>query len=180
MWGLWFFPLVFTIFIGGMVIAVSYAVIAKPKKGRTWLILVVAPFGCALLPILALMLLSGLHTVLQKSDARIFEEIYGFIPEMGEDQMLSDDFGTWSKRSIYMRLEVTPYDRKRILDVAPHRSELTAEQFAVRGTVEGFTWWDTVCDKPNIYDADGYREWQTLTIYDCPERQIMFVNAFRP
>jgi hypothetical protein len=180
MWGLWFFPLVLAIFIGGVVIAVSYAVTAKPKKGRTWLILVVAPFGCASFPIIALMLLAGLNTVLQKSDARLFEEIYGFIPEMREDQMLSDDFGTWSERSIYMRLEVTPYDRKRILEVAPHRSDVTTSQFAARGTVEGFTWWDISCDKPYIYDADGYREWQTLTIYDCPERQIMFVHALRP
>jgi|688.fasta_scaffold977868_2 hypothetical protein len=179
MWGLWFFPLVTLIFLGGLVVAVIYAVIARPKKGRTWLALIAIPSGCALLPIIAVMLLAGLGTVLQKSDARLFEEIYGFIPEMREDQMLSDDFGTWSNRSVYMRLEATPNDRKRILDLAPRRSGLTADQFAVRGTVEGFTWWDTVCYKPAIYNADGYRGWQTLTVYDCPERQVMFIVALR-
>jgi hypothetical protein len=180
MWGLWFFPLVVLILLGGLFVVGVYAVIVRPKKGRIWVALVAAPFGCALLLIITLMILAGVNVVLQKSDARLFAEIYGFIPEMRENQMLSDDFGMWSQRSIYMRIEATPHDRQRILDVAPSRSTITAEQFADRGTAEGFIWWDTVCDKPTIRDADGYRGWQTLTVFDCPERQVIFIIAFRP
>jgi hypothetical protein len=180
MWGLWFFPLILTIFVGVLTAVVGYAAFMRPKKVRIWMALIMAPIGCALMPIIALIILVGVNAILQKSDSRLFQEIYGFIPEMRDDQMLSDDFGTWSNRSIYMRLEVTPPDRRRILDVAPRRSDLTAEQFAIRGTIEGFMWWDTDCKQPTIYDADGYRKWQTLTVYDCPERQIMFIVAFRP
>ncbi len=180
MWTLWFVPLIVTIFAGVLILVVGYAAFVRPNKVRTWIALAAAPFGCTLLPIVALMVLAGLNALLQKSDARLFEEVYGFMPEMREDQMLADDFGTWSNRSIYMKLEPTPHDRRRILDVAPRRSDLTAEQFAIRGTAEGFMWWHTNCEEPAIYDADGYREWQTLTVYDCPERQIMFIVAFRP
>ena len=180
MWALWLFPTILAIFFGVLACVIIYALVVRPKNGRTWIVLTTVPFGCAFLPIVAIMALAGLSALLQKSDARLFQEVYGFVPQMREDQMLSDDFGTWSNRSIYMKLEVTPHDRQRILDVAPRRSNLTAEQFDMRGETEGFMWWDTACDKPVIYDADGYHDWQTLTVYDCPERQIIFINAFRP
>lgn len=180
MWGLWLFPLLGLIFCGVLAICIVIAVIKRPKKKSARFALALAPFGCAIFPVAAIMILGAIGAIFQKSDARLFQEIYGFIPKMREDQMLSDDFGIWSNRSIFMRLETTPHDRRRILDVAPRISELTQDQFKIRGTVEGFTWWNIECENPTIYDADGYRGWQTLTVYDCPERQIMFVVAFRP
>lgn len=180
MWALWFIPLLGVIFLSALAVVIVVAIIRRPKSVAAWVALTIAPFGCAALPILAILALSASSALFQKSDAKLFEEIYGFIPEMREDQMLSDDFGIWSNRSIYMKLEATPHDRKRILDVAPNVSTLSKEQFAARGAAEGFIWWDIACEKPDIYDADGYREWQTLTVYDCPERKIMFISAFRP
>ncbi|MFM2409775.1 MAG: hypothetical protein RL481_603 [Pseudomonadota bacterium] len=180
MWGLWLFPLLGLIFCGVLVIVIAIAVIKRPQKVATWLALGFAPFGCALLPIVTIVLIGAVGALFQKSDARLFEEIYGFVPEMREDQMLSDDFGVWSGRSIFMRLYPTPHDRKRILDVAPQISELTQDQFKTRGAIAGFGWWNIECEKPTIYDADGYRGWQTLTVYDCPERQLIFVIASQP
>ena len=74
--------------------------------------------------------------------ARIFQEIYGFIPDMRVDQMLSDDFGDHraKRTNLHAYTKPNPYDRKRIQDVAHHRSEIPADQFPFRGTVEGFTW----------------------------------------
>ena len=180
MWGLWFFPLVVLIFVGVLIAAIAFAIIVRPKRKKVWIALATAPFGCAAMPIAGLMFLGVVAAVLQKNDARLFQEVYGFIPEMNDSQMLSDDFGTWSDRAIYMRLEPTPHDRQRILDVAPDRSDLSSEQVAALGNDKGFLWWDTECKKPAIYDASGYREWRDLIVYDCPERQPMFVIAFRP
>ena len=180
MWAFWLIPLLSLIFFGVLAICIAIAVIKRPKKISAWVALGLAPFGCATLPVAAIMILGAVGALFQKSDAGLFQEIYGFVPEMREDQMLSDDFGTWSNRSIFMRLNVTPHDRQRILDVAPRTSELSQDQFKIRGTIEGFSWWDTECEKPQIYNADGYRGWQSLTVYDCPERQILFIVAFRP
>lgn len=180
MWGLWLFPLVVMIFLGALIAAIAFGIIARPKRWSIRIALLAAPFGCAVLPIAALIFLGAAAAVFQKSDAQLFQEIYGFIPEMNESQMLSDDFGIWSDRAIYMRLEPTPHDRKRILDVAPKRSDLSPEQFAALGNEQDFMWWDTECKNPAIYDASGYREWRDLTVYDCPEQQRMFIIAFRP
>jgi hypothetical protein len=180
MWTLWLFPLIGIIFFSILAFVIIAAIFGQQRGAGTWLAFTLAPFGCALMPIAAIMLISVITDILQKSDAMLFHEVYGFRPEMREDQMLSDDFGIWSNRSIYMKLKATPHDRRRILDVINQRSELTAEQFTMLGTAKGFSWWESICEKPSIYNSDGYREWQTLTVYDCPERQIIFIVAFRP
>jgi hypothetical protein len=179
MWSLWFIPLLASIFVGVLVVVVAILLFKRPKKPSIWLALLAAPFGCALLPIIGLLFLSVVVDLLQKSDRGLFNEIYGFNPEMGEGQMLSDDFGIWSDRSIYMRLQATPHDRERILAVAD-RSFMATEEFEQLGHARQFSWWDTNCDQPKLFEANGYREWKTLTIYDCLERQTMFIHAHRP
>ncbi len=179
MWGLLLFPLLVAIFLGVALVAIIAALVFRPKRPLTRTGLLAAPFGCAALPLLAILSVAGMNSLLQKSDARLFQEIYGFVPEMREDQMLSDDFGTLSDRWIYMKLEPTADDRGRILAVAPRQSGLTAEQFANHGRTHQFTWWDVQCGVPDIRDASGYRDWQQLTVYDCPETNRVFIVAFR-
>ena len=98
MWALWFIPLLCLIFCGVLAICIAIAVIKRPEKKSARFALVLAPFGCAIFPVAAIMILGALGAIFQKSDARLFQEIYGFIPEMREDQMLADDFGVWSNR----------------------------------------------------------------------------------
>lgn len=180
MWTLWFIPLLGLIFVGTAVVAIVIALVWRPRRPLQWLGLAALPFGCAALPVLALMFLVGAGALLQKDDAALFREVWGFTPDMREDQMLSDDFGIWSDRWIYMRMEAGPRDRQRMLDVALRRAAMTPEQFANFRQSHGFIWWDTACDAPDIRDASGYRDWQWLLVLDCPERGLLFFVAFRP
>lgn len=180
MWTLWFVPLIGAIFLGVLFFAMVYAAAVRPKKARVWALLISAPFGCALMPIACLILLSVLGTLLQSSDVALFDEVYGFRPEMDDSQILSDDFGIWSNREIYMRLEPTPHDRERVLDVAYGGvSSLTGDDFAALAAPHQFSWWHTNCKKAFVYDADSYRDWKTLKVYDCPERRQMYIVAFQ-
>lgn len=180
MWALWFIPLIGAIFLGVLFFAVVYAAVARPRKARVWALLIAAPFGCAMMPIAGLMLLSVLGSLLQSSDVTLFDEVYGFSPEMDDSQMLSDDFGIWSDRKIYMRLEPTPHDRERILAVTYGGvSGLTGDDFAALAAPHQFSWWHTNCENAVVYDADGYRDWKTLKVYDCPERRQMYIVAFQ-
>lgn len=180
MWTLWFIPLLGLIFVGMVVVALLIAVIRRPRQPWQWASLFALPFGCAALPVLALMLLAGASALLQEDDASLFREVWGFAPDMREDQMLSDDFGGASDRWIYMRMEPSAHDRQRILAAAPRRSDVTAEQFQHHEQTHGFIWWDTQCAAPDIRDGAGYRGWRQLTVYDCPEAHRMFIVAYRP
>lgn len=179
MWTLWFIPLVGLIFLGMVVVAIIAALIWRPKRPVQWLGLATLPFGCAALPVLALMLVAGVTALLQKGDAALFEEVWGFVPDMREDQMLSDDFGMGSDRWIYMRMEPSPHDRQRVIDVT-RPSEVTPVQFDFMGEGRQFMWWDTSCEAPVMREADGYRGWRMLVVLDCPERREMWFVAHRP
>ena len=179
MWTLWFIPLLCMIFIGVAFLSLVAGVIWRPKRPAQWLGLVALPFGCAALPVLALMLLVGLNALLQKSDAALCEEVWGFIPDMREDQMLSDDFGMWSNRWIYMRMEPSARDRQRLIDVT-RPSSVTSIQYDVMGEGRQFSWWNTDCAAPILREADGYRDWRMLVVLDCPEHQQMWMIAHRP
>lgn len=179
MWTLWFIPMLGLIFVGMVAVAIVIAIVWRPKRPLQRLGLAALPFGCAALPVVALMLLAGLNAVLQKSDASLFREVWGFTPDMREDQMLSDDFGFWSDRWIYMRMEPSPRDRQRLIDVT-RPSNLTVAQFAGYGTNRQFLWWHTACGAPVVREAPGYRDWSTLVVLDCPGQHQMWLVAHRP
>lgn len=179
MWTLWFIPLIGLIFLGMAVVVIIAALVWRPKRPAQRVGLAALPFGCAALPVLALMLLAGVNALLQKSDAGLFEDVWGFVPEMREDQMLSDDFGIGSDRWVYMRMEPSPRDRQRLIDVT-RESAVTALQFDVMGEGRQFGWWDTDCAAPVMREADGYRDWRMLVVLDCPEQQQMWFIAHRP
>jgi hypothetical protein len=167
------------IFVAMLVVAIVVAVVWRPKRPTQWLALTAMPFGCAALPIVGLMLLVGISALFQKSDASLFEEVWGFVPDMREDQMLSDDFGIWSNRWIYMRMEPSPHDRQRVINVT-RPSTVTPLQFDFTGDGRGLEWWDTHCAEPTLREADGYRDWRMLVVLDCPERREMWFIAHQP
>lgn len=180
MWSLWVIPLLTGLFVAGIAAAIITAIIIRPQTMGARIGLAIAPVGCVALPLLALAALIGISALLQKSDAALFEELFGFRPEMGEDAMLSDDFGTWSDRAIYMRTEPSAHDRQRMIDVMHGPADITPAQFAVYGESRPFSWWHTQCEVPRILAADGYRGWTMLRVLDCPERGTLYIVALRP
>lgn len=179
MWGLWLMPLLGLIFLTTAIVAVVFAIVRRPKEPEQWLGLAALPFGCTLLPVAVLMLIAGANALTQTSDRELFAEVWGFTPNMREQQMLADDFGGSNNRWIYMRMEPGAHDRQRLIDVT-RPSSVTPEQFDFFGETRQFLWWETACEAPVVREADGYRGWRRLVVLDCPERRQIYFMAHRP
>lgn len=176
MWGLWFFPLVALSFCVGLIVAVLwYLLRARAGKRPRVPVAVAIPFGCAVLPIVALALLAAAGPLFQKSDTRLYEEVFGHEPALGEDRMLFDDFGNGADRQIFMRAEPTGAEREKMLAAPPLRaSKLTLDEFAALGARHGFMWWistdprsDARCKSARIREAPGFRGWREFRVAEC-------------
>jgi heme A synthase len=180
MWGLWFFPLVRLSFYVGLAVAVLWYLLRafagkRPKIPVAVAVAVAVPFGCAALPIIALTLVAAVGALFQKSDAQLYEEVFGHEPALGEDRMLFDDFGNGADRQIYMRAEPTGAEREKMLAMLPLRaSALTLDEFAALGARHGFTWWissdpqsDHRCKSARIREPPGFRGWREFRVAEC-------------
>lgn len=186
MWSLWFVPLVFAAFIVGGVIGFGALIVRRRQSGR-WLdrrgltLLVGAPLGCAMLPIVAVLTLIGLNGVMQTSDAELYREIFGDAPTISDDRMLFDDFGSGRARAIYMRAEPSAEERARMLATPGlRRSAITVAVFESAGIARGFSWWEVrSCPDAAVHEANGFRGWRQFTLLDCPAQDKVYVIAVR-
>lgn len=177
MWAIWLIPLFGLSYLALAVVAAALFVGWPPKRRGQWVTLVVLMFAS---PIVLLLAVSAIQAFLHKSDRQLFEEIWGFQPDMVEQQMLSDDFGMWSDRAIYLRTSPEARDRQRMLSAMHGPAGITSAQFAAYGESRQFSWWHTQCEAPRILEADGYRGWKMLRILDCRERRELYIVALRP
>ena len=185
MWSLWFVPFVIGLLaVGATVSGVLFVTIShfsrSEHRHRNAAIAASLPLGCAALPIVTMILLAMLGTSLQESDADLYEEMFGYRPGISEDRMLSDDFGSGMSREIYMRIEPTTAERQRLLRIPGlTRSPMSIDQFAARGTQNGFSWWISTdigrrhwfdyCRSARIYEAHGFRGWVEFRIAECTD-----------
>ena len=180
MWGLWFIPLLKLSFCVGLAGAVVWYLLRafagkRPKTPVAVAVVVAAPFGCAVLPVLVLTLLAAVAPLFQKSDTQLYEEVFGQPPPFGEDRMLFNDFGSGADRHIFMRAEPTRAERDKMLATSPLRaSEFTLNDFVALGDQHGFSWWisadplrDDHCKSARIREAHGFRGWREFRVAEC-------------
>jgi hypothetical protein len=160
----------------GLVAAVIYGVIYRKSLRTKWPMLIALPLGCTVAPIMALIALVGINWLVQKSDRALYEEIFGQATTISEDRLLTDDFGWWGDREIYMRAEVTPGERRKILATPGLRpSDLTLDQVVLAASEHQFSWWIEPygfsefnrCPAARIYEAPGFNDWSDFVVAEC-------------
>lgn len=182
MWGLWFFPLITLCFFAGLAIAVVWFLVRagvgkRPKPHVAVATGIGLPLGCAALPVVAFIVAAAVSPLFQKSDAQLYEEIFGYATTLGEDRMLSNDQGRGANRQIFMRAEPAAAERAKMLAIPGlHASATTLDEFATIGTVQGFSWWMSnkpqhpdLCRSARIHEAPGFRGWRDFRIAECLE-----------
>lgn len=178
MWGLWFFPLVALLFLGGLAFAVALAVWRKPRSARGWLVLAALPVALPGIPVIGLFGLAALSSSFAQSDAELFEELYGRTTTLRDDQMLFDEFYSGPSRELWFRAEPDSAQRDEVLTIPGLQpSSLTPEDFAALGGGHGLSWWLEPADSPlggaclkvRISRADNTLGWQEIVVAECLE-----------
>lgn len=174
-WGLWAFPLLVMLFVGGSAVGLAWFVGSRKSQSPNIAAILAIPVGCVAIPVVGFVMLVVIGNLIQSSDIELYEEIFGYRPTVTDDRMLFDDFGSGRDREIFMRAEPTDTERKRLLSI-PNAAEsaLTLDQFIARGASHGFTWWlsssdmnDGFCKSARILDAHHYRGWVEFRVAEC-------------
>ena len=175
MWGLWLFPLLAILFVGGSAAALAWSLARREGRRPNLAVVIAIPFGCLALPFIGFALLAVVGNLLQSSDTELFEEIFGYRPTITEDRMLFDDFGSGRNREIYMRAEPTEAERRKLFSIpGAVESDFELVDFESRGITQGFMWWISssdmsgdYCKSARILDAHGFRGWTEFRIAEC-------------
>ena len=173
-WGLWAFPLLVILFLGGCAAGLAWF-LASRKGQRPIAAAIAIPFGCVSIPVVGFVILAVVSNLLQSSDTELYEEAFGYRPTITEDRMLFDDFGSGGSREIFMRADPTEAERNRLLSIPNAvESEFELDQFIARGAAHGFTWWLSssdmyggFCKSARILDAHGFRGWREFRVAEC-------------
>ena len=178
MWGLWFFPLIALIFLGGLALTVALAVWRKPRSARGWMVLAALPVALAAIPVIGLFGLAALGSAFAPSDAELFEELYERTTTLRDDQMLFDEFYSGPSRELWLRAEPEAAQRDEVLTIPGLQpSSLTPEDFAALGSGHGFSWWfepadsllGRACLKARISRAEVALGWREIVVAECLE-----------
>ena len=178
MWGLWFFPLVALLFLGGLALAAALVVWRKPRSARGWVMLAALPVALPAIPVIGLFGLGALASAFAPTDAELFEELYGRTTTLRADQMLFDEFYSGEQRELWFRAEPDSAQRDEVLAIPGLQpSSLTPEDFAALGGGHGFSWWfepadsplGSACLKAQISHADKALGWQEIVVAECLE-----------
>ena len=159
----------------GLIIAAILGVIYRKSLAQNWPI-IVAPIGCIVALVVALITFSSLN---QKTDKELYQEVFGYAPSMGEDRMLANDQNGEYDRAIFLRAEVIANEKVRLLQIpglVP--SNLTMEYIIGVGTSRGFSWWIEKdpfvdfegCESSKISEAPGYNNWDDFVVIECPQQ----------
>ena len=175
--GLWAFPLLVILFVGGSAAGLAWFLGSRKGRRPGLAAIVAIPFGCVAIPVVGIVMLAIIGNLIQSSDTELYEEVFGYRPTIAEDRMLFDDFGGGRSREIFMRAEPTDAERKRLFSIPDAvESDFTLEDFAARGASHGFAWWLSgsdmfggSCKSARILDAHGYRGWVEFRIAECLE-----------
>lgn len=115
MWGLWFFPLVALLFLGGLAFAVALAVWRRPirsrAKGSTPALRWIARAGVASASVLACLvaLLFGPHLLARLSSSESHHtEVFGVPPSGAIQNLLTEAATDKGTRTIYLSFSDTP------------------------------------------------------------------------
>lgn len=183
--GLFLFPLLLLCLLGSVVVAIIWYFRGgrenRPKLAKLFAI----PAGCVAIPLLSLLLLAMVGNLLQKSDEALAEEVFGHPTTLTDDRMLFDDFGSGRSREIYMRVEMTEAERKRLLSIPNAvESDFTLADFEARGAGKGFSWWVRTdpedwnyCASARIRDAPGHNGWEEFRFAECLEAGTKFPQS---
>lgn len=171
MWTLWLTPMVAILLAGAIVLSVLVWGRPRAERRRS----AIAACGCIAIPTAAIALLALLTCLWRESDAQLYEEIFGYRPQITEDRMLFDDFGSGSERQIYMRAEPSTAERKRLMAIPRSAvASFTLDDFISDGVRRGFIWWISqdrqdrnFCDAFRLFDASGSNGWSRLWIVEC-------------
>jgi hypothetical protein len=171
LFGALFWALVF-----GLIISALIAIAYRKSLRQKWLILITVPLGCVATPLALFALVAGYSALMHQSDQEIFQEIFGYKPSITDDHMISDDFGSYKNREIYLRAEVTKAELQKIMvKIKFERSSLTLAQANASADQRNFSWWNETdefdkfsgCYNAKIYEAKGYNQWNELVLIDC-------------
>jgi hypothetical protein len=173
-WGLWAFPLLVILFVGGSAAGLAWFLGSRSQRPNIAAVIAI-PFGCVAVPVVGFVVLAVIGNLIQNSDTERYEEIFGYQPTITEDRMLFDDFGSGRAREIFMRAEPTDAERNRLLSIPNAvESDFTLDQFVARGASHGFSWWLSnsdryadFCKSARILDAHGFRGWVEFRVAEC-------------
>ena len=175
MWGLWAFPLLVMLFVGGSAAGLAWFLASRKGQRPNIAAAIAIPFGCVAIPVVGFLMFAVIGNLIQSSDTELYEEAFGYRPTITEDRMLFDDFGGGRDREIFMRAEPTDAERNRLLSIPNAvESDFTLDQFIARGASHGFTWWLSgsdmyreFCKSARIVDAHGFRGWVEFRVAEC-------------
>ncbi len=174
--GIFLFGILFWALVFGLIISAVIAIVYRKSLRQKWLVLITVPLGCIATPIVLIALLTGYSALTKQSDQEIFQEIFGYKPNITEDRMISDDFGSFRNRQIYLRAEVTKAELQKIKGTTRFEpSSMTLAQANASADQRNFSWWNDIdefdkfsgCNNAKIYEAKGYNQWNDLVLIDC-------------
>ncbi|HYE27905.1 MAG TPA: hypothetical protein VEA61_06710 [Allosphingosinicella sp.] len=175
MWGIWAFPLLAILFVGGSAAGLAWFLASRKGRRPNIAAVIAIPFGCVAIPVAGFVMLAVIDNLFQSSDTELYEEVFGYRPTITEDRMLFDDFGSGRNREIFMRAEPTETERNRLFAIPDAvESDFTLNDFVARGASRGFSWWLSgdgmsggFCKSARILDAHGFRGWVEFRIAEC-------------
>jgi hypothetical protein len=168
-WGLWAFPLLATLFVGGSAAGVAWFLTGRKGQRPKVATIIAIPIACVAIPVAGFVMLAVVGNLTRSSDAELYEEVFGYRPTIPEDRLLFDDFGSGRDREIFMRAESTEAERNRLLAIPDTvESDFGLNDFIARGESHGFSWWlSSGCKTARILDAHGFRGWVEFRIAEC-------------
>lgn len=184
MWGLWLLPLIvilFCIFVAGVIIAALLAIFGGEKVRRKWWWALAAPFGClgsVIFFFSVLFLLLVMFGERQGDDRKTYSEIFGYVPTMGDDRMLSSKMGSGLDRRIFLRAEVTSTEKQRMLMTRGLVPSTNTVDDVVELAETQFSWWiekepftdDHSCKGGNVFEAPNFNRWSKFLLVECPKQ----------
>ena len=173
--------LLLVVFATTCVVAVLVLFFGGKKMRQKWKAVLAVPAGC-----LSVIVLGGLSLLLllyvfgerQDQDRQTYAEIFGYMPAIGDDRMLSNKSGSGANREIFLRAEVTVNEKRRILNIdGVKTSERTMQSVIEAGTAKQFGWWleadpftdDHACTAGKFYSLADFNGWTELVLIECPK-----------
>lgn len=177
MYSLWLVPLIALIFIGVAVLVIILMASGRIKSWHGRAAAVAAPFGCAMLPLLGLILLAGLSDLFARQDTEYYADIFGPSPTAADDRLLIDELYSGERHDVWLRAEMTDNGLRHMLALPGLQSDADAVVMVrTSGRTRGLSgWWigefGDPCPGAKGYSARSTGDWESVMMVICPRGQ---------
>lgn len=162
------------IFIGVLVLVIILMTSGVIKSRRGRVAAMGAPFGCALLPVLGLIVLTGLAPWFSKQDVDHYAEIFGPSPTAANDRLLTNELFSGDRHDVWLRAEMTDDGLRHMLKLPGLRPDADAAVLVrTSGATRGLSgWWMgdqyDLCENAKGYSARNTGQWEAVMLVVCP------------